>query len=235
MNAIAPQPTASTPRYDMYRGVHKGLRAALGECLYAVGRLDCGDPECLPATLVQVEELLDLFAAHLRHENRFIHPAMEVHRPGSAAQGILEHLEHERAIAELQRMTAAVAQSSGPAQLDAAHQLYHQLTLFAAENLEHMHREETAHNTVLWASHSDTELAAIEGALVASIPPEQMARYLRWMLPAMNGAERAGLLAGIQQGAPAEAFESALAIAKARLSTAEWTRLCRALAINPAG
>lgn len=59
-----------------------------------------------------------------------------------------------------------------------------------AENLEHMAMEEREHNRVLRETHSDDEIRAIEGAIVASLAPEDSQLSLRWMLPAMGAGER---------------------------------------------
>ena len=69
-----------------------------------------------------------------------------------------------------------------------------------AENLEHMHHEETEHNAVLWDAYSDAELEAIERALIASVAPDEMAAVARWMLPAMTAPDRAAKLTEMQAG-----------------------------------
>ena len=46
------------------------------------------------------------------------------------------------------------------------------LAQFVAENLTHMNVEESWNNAVLWETHSDAELIAIEQAIVASLSPE---------------------------------------------------------------
>ncbi len=53
--------------------------------------------------------------------------------------------------------------------------LYLSLSFFIAENLAHMYREETETTRLLWRLYSDDELRGIEGAIVASESPEQLA------------------------------------------------------------
>jgi hypothetical protein len=112
-------------------------------------------------------------------------------------------------------------------------QLYRELTLFVAENFQHMHVEETAHNAVLWARYTDAELLAIHDALVASIPPQEMLATARWMVPSMNPAERLGLLSGIRANAPAPAFQAILDTVQPHLTQGEWAKLARGLGIAP--
>jgi hypothetical protein len=234
---ITRQPAArqagTARRFDLYAGVHKGLRSFMAEALVAAGRMDPHDPAEIIGTLAQVRELLDACRAHLHVENQFLHPAMEARRPGSACETAKEHEEHVAAIERLETDALAVERAQAEARGDAARRLYHGLAAFVAENLVHMQDEETGNNAVLWATFTDEELAEIHQAIVASIPPGKMALFLRWMVPAMTPAERAGLLGGIQLGAPREVFERVLATARPHLSEREWAKLMAALAPLP--
>jgi hypothetical protein len=126
-----------------------------------------------------------------------------------------------------------VEHSAADARVAAVLALYRRLALFVAENLNHMHVEETENNAALWATYSDSELAAIEQGLVAAIPPERKAMFLRWMVPAAAPAERAAMLTKLQLGAPAGAFEAVLAIVKPHLSGRDWSKLMAALGPMP--
>ena len=185
--------TTAAPRLDIYANIHKGLRAMMMDTLAAVGRADVDDAAALHAVCERVLVLCDTCASHLEHENEFVHPAMEAHRPGSTAQIAAEHEDHLTAITELCAMARALRTDS-PAQAQAALALYRKLALFVAENFVHMHAEEAEHNPVLWASHTDAELQALEGRIVASMPPAQNLLFLRWMIPALPPIERAALL-----------------------------------------
>jgi hypothetical protein len=60
-----------------------------------------------------------------------------------------------------------------------------------------------------------------------------MVAFLRWAVPAMAPAERAGLFTDIQSGAPREVLERMLATARPHLSERDWTKLMAALAPLP--
>jgi hypothetical protein len=227
---FAPQPTiAPAPRRDLYAGIHKALRLFMTETLATVGRTDATDAGEVATSIAQVRRLLDAMASHLDIENRFVHPAIEAAIPGATYAIAAEHIEHERAIARLAERADAVEAATGETVAPALASLYRQLALFVAENLAHMHVEETEHNAVLWAMYPDGELEAIERAIVASIAPDKMAVYLRWMIPAMNAAERATFLGGMQQSAPRAAFQGVLAMAKPLLGAREWGKLAAAI------
>jgi hypothetical protein len=221
------QPVSAAPRYDLYLGIHKALRAYMGDSLALLGRSDWSDAADREAALARMRELLWICTVHLEDENRFVHPALEACTPGAAARIAAEHQHHQRDIDALGRHADRLA-AAPDAALGLG--LYHRLSRFVAENFEHMLYEESEHNALLWARYSDDELAAIEADIVAAVPPEAMAVLLPWFLSALNHPERVGLLAGLRQGMPPEIFDGVLDMARTRLSPRDWGRLEQALA-----
>lgn len=228
--APATRPAAAAPgRMDLYAGIHKALRLFMTRTLTRIGATDPGDPLDVAAALQQLERLLSLCALHLKDENDFVHPALERARPGSAARMAAEHVHHLEAIADLRDLSGLVSDCHEVARGAAMARLYRALALFVADNLQHMHVEETEHNAVLWSAFTDAELLAIEHAIVGSIPPAAMMEALHWFLPALNAPERAGMLGGMQQVMPAEPFEAVLGIAQRTLTLPDHARLMRDL------
>jgi hypothetical protein len=223
-------PFLTSPRVDLYAPIHKGLRLFMIDTLGRVGWLDVNDPVELAATLAQVQGLLDFCRGHLERENRFVHPALEARRPGSSLRISAEHVDHLDAIAALEGDAAALRALPGAA---AVHRFYRHLALFIAENFEHMNLEETGHNAALWASYTDTELADIHERLMASIDEPEMALVLRWMVPAMEPAERAAMLGAMQLQMPPEAMRKVLDIVRQHLDGIAWTKLAQALGLPP--
>lgn len=217
----------NTPRrHDLYAFIHKGLRAFMAHTLVRVGRMDPHDPAEVAEVSDEVLALMDICTGHLQHENDIVHRAMEARRPGSAQAIADEHLEHRRAIAQLREKVAAVPGSDA-----AAHALYHALTEFVAHNFAHMEQEETVHNAVLWDAYTDEEIRGIEHEIHAHVQPQEMQLALRWMLPHMNPAERAGMLGGMRQAAPREVFEGVLGLVRPLLGGRDWRKLSTALGL----
>ena len=211
----------TTDRYDIYAPIHKALRQFITGPLQRLGRLDLDDPQDLLLGLAPLDALLDAAGHHVQHENAFIHPAIEAHSRGASARIAADHQEHLDAIAALRAEAATLRAMPTPA---LAHRLYRHLTSFVAENFEHMDMEETAHNRALWAACSDAELQAIEGRIHASIDTAEMNVWLRWLIPALNPAERAALIGGL----PPEARAPVLETARRLLDDSAWVKLCLA-------
>lgn len=223
-----------TERFDIYRNIHMGLRACMMEVLLAVGRMDPEDVAELGSVLGQVRFLLRFCQLHLKKEDKFVHPAMEARAPGSTAHIAAEHEEHLAAFTTLEAAVVAVEQAAEGTRLKPALALYKQLALFVGENFVHMHIEETDHNEVLWRTHSDAEIIAIEHAIIASITPEDKPLTLRWMLPALSPQVRAMMVGMLRANLPPEAMTGIMAMLKPHLSETNWGKLTKALESVPA-
>ncbi len=221
---------ADAGRVDIYRDIHRALRAYMTDTLVCVARLDGDDVGEVATVLSQVRALMDFCAGHLEHENNFVHTAIEVRRPGGARATADDHLEHEQAIEALRSLAAAVETSAGTVRAATIKRLHDRLAVFIGENLIHMHVEETQNNAALWAIYTDAELNALHDSIVASLAPAETAVVMRWMIPAISPAERLGLLSGMRDHAPAAVFEGVMAIAREYLPTRDWNKLSQALA-----
>lgn len=221
--------TGAVLRPNLYAEIHKAIRSALSHALVQVGRLDTQDETELASTLHELRDLLRICTSHLHHEDRFVHAAMEARRPGSSATTDGDHRHHEAAILALQAVVDELAAAPAEARAGVATRLYAELGRFTAENLEHMAVEETQNNAALWDAYTDGELYALEGALIASLTPEEMGLAMRWMIPALTPQERAAKLAAIREKAPAPVFHSLLGLARTHLSARDWSKLSEAL------
>ena len=235
--ATMPSRTAASrpgaPRFDLYTGIHKAMRSFMAETLVRLGRIDVADAADRDQALDQLEQLLGFCADHLRHENTFVHTAIEARHPAGSAKVAEEHVEHGESIAALREEAAALRSAPEHAAGALALRLYRHLALFVAENLQHMHSEETAHNALLWQHYGDGELAELHGRLLASLSPRDKELAARWMLPASTPAERAAMIAGVKAEVPPEALVGLLAMLRPHLDAAGWAKLAAAAGIDP--
>ncbi len=219
-------------RVDLYAAIHKALRAMMCDTMLFLGRLDPLDEREVVSCGQKVFDLLESCLAHLQHENTFVHPAMQARAPGSAALAQAEHLEHEQQIGRLSHLAGAMVKAPAARRASFVTALYRAMALFLSDNLQHMAHEETHHNSVLWAHYSDAELHEIEQRLVASISPQDMHAVLRWMVPACNPQQRAGIMSGMRAKAPPAAFDEVLDVVRPQLDSTAWGKLSRMLGLD---
>lgn len=199
-------PAHIEPEDDLYYAIHKALRLANARMLIALGQTDPQSPSSVAGTLTMLREHLTACEKHLEHENEFIHAVLEERLPGGASHADEDHEAHERTFAELKEMIGAIeAASSERPRL--WRKLYQRFALFFAEDLEHMHEEETLVMPLIAAHFSPEETKAIEGRIIASIPPAEMVEGVRLMLQASCATERETMVRGMQAGMPGEVFD----------------------------
>ena len=178
------------------------------------------------------EALLDLCAGHVAHENAFVHPAIEARQPAGAARTADDHLEHLASIEVLRAEGRRLRDAPEGKRTALALRLYRHLALFVAENFQHMHIEETVNNATLWANYSDAELAELHERILAAISPQEHLAVARWMVPALNPIERAGMLGGAKAGMPPEAFLGVVEHVRPHLDPRGWRKLAPAIGVS---
>lgn len=233
MAQVADAARTGLGRFNLYAGIHKALRAFMADTLIAVGCADPADDADVSRAAAQVDELMALCASHVSHENDFAHPAIDARCPGVSQAVAEDHEQHLRHIAHLRDAAKGMVALEAGEREPALQALYLALALFVADNFQHMHAEETVHNTALWAAYSDAELIGIHDALLATVPPAEMMLVMRWMLPQLNAPERLGVMQGMRAGAPAPVFEGMLTGTKGQLSPQDWAKLARGLGLSP--
>ena len=72
---------------------------------------------------------------------------------------------------------------------------------------------------------------AIHQQILGSIPPDEMAKSLGLMLPAMNLDDRTDMLAGMRAGAPAEVFQGVWGLAGTVLTPGDHAALASRLGL----
>lgn len=212
-------------RWDIYGPVHKGLRLAHNRMSQRLGAADWAG-EDQRTLIADLRHHLRLAASHLKHEDEHIHPALAARDPHTQAELDEQH-DHHRARFGVLAGQIANLEAAGPEDLGGlGRAVYHGFNLLVAEDLAHMHHEETVVWPRLCALFSDAELQQLEAAIIGSIPPDDIITFMSFMIPAMNRAERAGLLGGMKAAAPEEAFAAVLELAaRPTLSVEDWEDL----------
>jgi len=222
LNIVKSDPVQAE-RHDVYGVIHRGLRKAETELLSRLGAVDPADRAAVAAIVADFRRMLVLGRYHLVDENEHIHTALEAKRPGAAASLANDHAEHEVAFMEIELMLADLEAAPAMRRRALVRALYHRYSDFIARDFAHMLEEETVVQPMLHDLFSDAELQAIEGRIVASIPPAVMLDFIRIMIPAIDPEARLAMLAGMMASMPAEAFHAVLDHSvKPVLADSEW-------------
>ena len=211
--------------YDLYRDIHKGIRAELFAVTGEAGRLDPADRAGRHALAGHVQATVDLLVSHAEHEDVHIDPVLEGHRPDLNERIRADHLALDARLFDLVALAAENVDATATEQTGRGHRLYLDLAAFTGTYLAHQDLEERVVMPALAEAVGVEALLGINAAIVGSIPPEEMATSLALMLPAMNIEDRTELLGGMQAGAPPEVFEGVWGLAGSVLSPADHREL----------
>jgi hemerythrin HHE cation binding domain-containing protein len=216
---------------NMYRDIHKGIRAELFAVTAAAGSVDPGDSAAVAAVGARWTNLVQILVAHAQHEDVWMQPVIERHTPVQAEIIAREHPQLEAQMAALELLADRAANTCPSESSLLVHRMYLGFASFTAAYLQHQEFEELHVMPVLCERIPAEELRALDNALVASIPPEEMAQSATIMLPAMNVENRVELLGAIQADAPAEAFAGVLGLVQAVLDPADYAEVTRRLGV----
>ena len=172
-----------------------------------------------------------LLVLHAEHEDDFVQPLLEVHAPFYAEVIASDHPRLEARMVEIQARAERATTAPAAEQRGRVHHVYRDLASFTGSYLEHQDFEERQVMPALARSMGVEEIIAIDQAIVASIPPDEMATSLGFMLPAMNIEDRAELLGGMQAGRAAEVFAGVWALTGSVLTPADYAALGARLGI----
>jgi hypothetical protein len=220
-----------TVTFDIYRNIHKGIRAGLFSVTQAVGSLDPHDAAAVRTAAERWNDMVELLVAHAEHEDQFVQPVIERFNPGYAAEIAEAHPRLESQMAELEVLADRAADSCPEQARILTHRLYLGLASFTAEYLQHQEFEEFEVMVMLSQHLPFEELLAVDNAIVASIEPDMMAKFATLMLPAMNIEDQTDLFEGARLGVPPEVFQGMLLLAQSVLEPASYDTLARRLRV----
>jgi hypothetical protein len=220
-----------TVTFDLYRDIHKGIRAELFAVTSAAGHTDPGDAVARAALAGHVNDVHGLLEEHAEHEDAAIQPLLEAHLPALAEQVAVDHLAFDRRGASLVDLAAGAAEAPATDQRRLLHQLYVDLASFVSSYLAHQDLEEREIMPALERAVGVEAVVGVHQRIIGSIPPDAMARSLALMLPAMNLEDRTELLGGMRAEAPAEVFQGVWGLAGSVLDPCDLVALAARLGL----
>ncbi len=228
---IAETAAIDTVTFDMYRNIHKGIRSGLFGVTLAAGQVDPHDADAVRGLAERWTDLVSVLVAHAEHEDEFVQPVIERFEPTYALEIAEAHPRLEAQMAELEVLADRATDACAKQARVLTHRLYLGLASFTAEYLQHQEFEEFEVMVMLSQHLTFDELLAIDNAIVASIPPDMMAKSAALMLPAMNIEDQIELYEGARAGVPPEVFAGMVALGESVLEPARYQLLAQRLGI----
>jgi hypothetical protein len=164
----------TTPRYDMFTPIHKGLRRTMFQTAMRLGRTDFQSSEDVAAMQREVVQCMTYLREHAEHEDRHVIPRLAQIAPELAAELEAAHPQLEHAALDIECMGQRLA-ALPPLEREAmGGEMLRRFHALIADQIRHMEREERQANAAFWDAVDDSAMAAISKAIVATIEPARM-------------------------------------------------------------
>ena len=205
-------------RYNMFNQIHKALRVLMYDTGVLLSQTDFDIPQEADPVSERLNQLLDIFERHAEHEDRMVLPLLQDYEPGVvdafAQQHVTDHALIQRLKGFLMALECAI---SSEAKKELGASLTSAYIEFMIFNLQHMQKEETLLNKMLWRYYSDEELAGVNQKIVSSIPVDEAAVASQWMMKGLSNNEITTWLRTMERNAPEPVFRSLFTTAEKEL------------------
>ena len=217
-------------RLDLFVFIHKGIRRILFDTTLKVAATDfSAGGEGILAAEARARRL-GFLESHATDEDAIILPEISELAPELYIDLRAEHARLEGLQSEIHGIVERLRTANEPEAVSLGRRLSERLCSLTSLQLNHMAREETEVNRVLWAHRTDPQLQLLRERILDRNTPEQLAEWYALSLPAMNALERRILLSGLQAAMTQEQFERTTASARAALGERKWLAALTALA-----
>jgi hypothetical protein len=206
---------------DLYRDIHKAIRTELFSMTMEAASLDPSQGIARAALAAHMRDVVAFLADHAEHEDAAIQPTLEQELPDLAERVAVDHEVLEARMDGLVELAEEAARLDAPDPAHRVHRVHLAVASFTGAYLEHQDVEERVIMPALERAVGVEAIVGIHQAILAAIPPQEMAKSLALMLPAMNVDGRSELLGGMRAGAPAEVFEGVWSLAGSVLEPAD--------------
>ncbi len=185
-------------RVKFYRE-HKYVSARLNNLERMLATLDFCDVLQVKKAKEEWDELCFMLEEHAKYEEERIHVLLE--KKGSKIH-LETHEEHEKMKQQFFMINAlwdrALPEKDEEALLEIGYQIYLAFRNFVAENLLHLHKEETQILPEIQRLYSDEELRFVEAPTYDAMTPEEILGMLKELFPYMNRSDKEAFLEDIE-------------------------------------
>lgn len=221
-----------TLRFNPFSQIHKGLRALLYDTAVLIQHTDFTNEGEIKNLTERVHFVNEVFATHAHVEDHQVFPMIAEFAPEIVADFESQHQTDHELSQGLQKCLSLFTETNSPEQnLWAGNELLQAFNSFLAFNVEHMKKEETIINAVLWQHYNDAQLLQKVQQIAASMPVEENVAHSTWMLKGLAVHEIIIWYKDIQQSAPPPVFENFCRLAEKTLTASRWNRVREALQV----
>ena len=150
-------------RYNIFKRTHKGLRSMLFDAGARIQQTDFSKSKQAIAAMEAIKQLTRSFLYHLSKEDNIVYHSVVLHAPYIVAMIEQTNIKDEALARSITSMVDQYKELNTKKEMIAfGHQLQAAFFEFTAAVLQHMSKEETVVNELLWSNYTDRELIGME-------------------------------------------------------------------------
>ncbi|TMI94231.1 MAG: hypothetical protein E6H08_09365 [Bacteroidetes bacterium] len=177
-------------RYNIFRRTHKGLRSMLFEAGAKIQQTDFTKSKEANAAIDAIKQSTRSFLYHLSKEDKIIYHSVVLYAPYIVAMIEQTNLKDQLLAESINNIIDQQSKQDAKNEAIAfAHQLQAAFFEFTAAVLQHMNKEETVINEILWSNYSDTELVGMEVEIMKQSAASDCAWYTGKILKVLSNRE----------------------------------------------
>lgn len=184
------------------------------------------DAEEAETAMEKVRQVVDIFDGHASHEDHFVLPAIHDYEPSLVDAFEQEHVKDHSLSEKLRGLLTVYDHAiKTEVKIETGQAINRAFIEFMIFNLEHMAKEETVLNKVLWRYYSDEEIKGINQRIVSAVPQAEMAVASVWMMRGLSNTEISSWLKAVEKTAPKPVFTQLFSVAEKELPENRFRKL----------
>ena len=177
-------------RYNIFRRTHKGLRSMLFDAGAKIQQTDFTKSKQANAAIDVIKQATRSFLYHLSKEDKIIYHSVVLHAPYIVAMIEQTNLKDQALAESIDKIIDLQEElDTKKEMIDFGHQLQALFFEFTAAVLQHMNKEETVINEILWSNYSDTQLVGMEVEIMKQATSSDCTWYTGKILKVLSNRE----------------------------------------------
>ena len=177
-------------RYNIFRRTHKGLRSMLFDAGAKIQQTDFTKNKQSNAAIEAVKHSTRSFLYHLSKEDKIIYHSVVLFAPYIVAMVEQTNLKDQALAESIDKLIGQQReQDTKKEKIAFGHQLQALFFEFTAAVLQHMNKEETVINEILWSNYSDRQLVGMEVEMMKQATSSDCTWYTGKILKELSNRE----------------------------------------------
>lgn len=210
-------------RFNIFKKTHKGLRSILFDAGARIQQTDFTKTKQADVAIEVAKQTTRSFLYHLSKEDSILYHSVVLYAPYIVAMIEQKNAKDEKlakavdqVIEGYEKLTTKSEMVSFGVQLQAT------FFEFTAAVLQHMNKEETVVNELLWSNYSDQQLVALEVEMLKKSTPEACTWYTGKILKELSNSEIIIWINGIAEHASSTLIEKLISTTQRVLPIDRW-------------